>query len=30
MVQFRCQDHEIWKLALETADQLFDIADNLE
>ena len=30
MVKFRFQDLEIWKLAIEIADKLFDIADNLE
>lgn len=28
--KFRFQDLEIWKLAIEIADQLFDIADELE
>jgi len=28
--QFRFQDLEIWKLAIEIADELFDIADGLE
>jgi four helix bundle protein len=28
--KFRFQDLEIWKLALEIADELFDIADELE
>ena len=30
MAHFRFQDLEIWKLAIEIADQLFDIADDLE
>ncbi len=30
MVKFRFQDLEIWKLAIDIADQLFDIADILE
>ncbi|MFH1479990.1 MAG: hypothetical protein ABIG67_01865 [Pseudomonadota bacterium] len=30
MVKFRFQDLEIWKLAIEIADELFDIADNLD
>lgn len=29
-VKFRFQDLEIWKEAVEVADMLFDIADNLE
>lgn len=29
-VKFRFQDLEIWKLAIEIADKLFDIADELE
>jgi four helix bundle protein len=29
-VKFRFQDLEIWKLAIEMADELFDIADELE
>lgn len=28
--KFRFQDLEIWKLAIEVADELFDIADELE
>lgn len=28
--KFRFQDLEIWKLAIELADELFDIADELE
>ncbi|HCY76166.1 MAG TPA: four helix bundle protein [Ignavibacteriales bacterium] len=28
--KFRFQDLEIWKLAIEIADELFDIADGLE
>jgi four helix bundle protein len=28
--KFRFQDLEIWKLAIEIADELFDIADELE
>ncbi len=28
--RFRFEDLEIWKLAIEIADQLFDIADDLE
>ncbi len=30
MVKFRFQDLKIWQLAIEIADQLFDIADALE
>jgi len=30
MTKFRFQDLEIWKLAIEIADELFDIADELE
>ena len=30
MVKFRFQDLEIWKLAIQIADELFDIADELE
>lgn len=30
MVKFRFQDLEIWKMAIEIADELFDIADDLE
>ena len=30
MAKFRFQDLEIWKLAIEIADRLFDIADVLE
>ncbi|MGB9628411.1 MAG: four helix bundle protein [Thermodesulfobacteriota bacterium] len=30
MVKFRFQDLKIWQLAIEIADQLFDIADLLE
>ena len=30
MGKFRFQDLEIWKLAIEIGDKLFDIADNLE
>jgi len=30
MVKFRFQDLEIWQLAIEIADKLFDIADMLE
>jgi hypothetical protein len=29
-VKFRFQDFEIWKLAIEIANELFDIADELE
>lgn len=29
-VKFRFQDLEIWKLAIEIANELFDIADELE
>src|SRR4030066_2205242 len=30
MAKFRFQDLEIWTLAIQIADELFDIADNLE
>ena len=30
MVKFRFQDLKIWHLAIEIADELFDIADDLE
>jgi four helix bundle protein len=30
MVRFRFQDLEVWQLAIEIADKLFDIADDLE
>ena len=30
MVKFRCQDLEIWQMAIEIADELFDIADALD
>jgi four helix bundle protein len=30
MVKFRFQDLKIWQLAIEIADELFDIADDLE
>ena len=30
MVKFHFQDLEVWQLAIEIADELFDIADNLE
>lgn len=30
MTKFRFQDLEIWQLAIEIADELFDIADELE
>ena len=30
MIKFRFQDLKIWQLAIEIADQLFDIADMLE
>ncbi len=30
MVKFRFQDLKIWQLAIEIADELFDIADVLE
>jgi len=30
MVKFRFQDLEIWKMAIEIADEVFDIADELE
>ncbi|MEW6506977.1 MAG: four helix bundle protein [Bacteroidota bacterium] len=30
MAKFRFEDLEIWKLAIEIADKLFDIADDLE
>jgi four helix bundle protein len=29
-VKFRFQDLEVWKLAIEIADELFDIADKLD
>ena len=29
-MKFRFQDLEIWQLAIELADELFDIADDLE
>jgi hypothetical protein len=29
-VKFRFQDLKIWQLAIEIADQLFDVADELE
>jgi four helix bundle protein len=29
-IKFRFQDLEIWKLAIQIADELFDIADKLE
>ena len=29
-MKFRFQDLEIWQLAIEIADELFDIADDLE
>lgn len=29
-VKFRFQDLDVWKLAIEIADELFDIADELE
>lgn len=30
MIKFRFQDLQIWQLAIEIADKLFDIADELE
>ena len=30
MAKFRFQDLEIWKMAIEIADELFDIADDLD
>lgn len=30
MVKFRFQDLEIWQLAIQIADELFDLADELE
>ena len=30
MAKFRFQDLEIWKMAIEIADELFDIADGLD
>ncbi len=30
MSKFRFQDLEIWSMAIEIADELFDIADELE
>ena len=30
MVKFRFQDLKIWQLAIQIADELFDIADSLE
>ena len=30
MVRFRFQDLEIWQMAIEIADELFDIADDLD
>jgi len=30
MIKFRFQDLKIWQLAIEIADELFDIADDLE
>ena len=30
MAKFRFQDLEIWKMAIEIADELFDIADHLD
>jgi four helix bundle protein len=30
MVKFRFQDLEIWQLAIQIADELFDVADDLE
>ena len=30
MVKFRFQDLKIWQLAIQIADELFDIADELE
>jgi hypothetical protein len=30
MAKFRFQDLKIWQLAIEIADELFDIADEIE
>jgi len=30
MAKFRFQDLEIWQMAIEVADELFDIADGLD
>ena len=30
MAKFRFEDLEIWQMAIEIADELFDIADHLE
>ena len=30
MVKFRFQDLEIWQMAIEIADELFDISDDLD
>jgi len=30
MIKFRFQDLEIWQLAIQIADELFDVADELE
>jgi len=30
MVKFRFQDLEIWQMAIEIANELFDIADDLD
>jgi len=30
MIKFRFQDLKIWQLAIQIADKLFDIAENLE
>jgi len=30
MAKFRFKDLEIWKMAIEIADELFDIADHLD
>jgi len=30
MVKFRFQDLQIWQMSIEIADELFDIADELE
>ena len=30
LARFRFQDLEIWQMAIEIADEIFDIADNLE
>jgi len=30
MIKFRFQDSKIWQLAIEIADELFDVAKNLE